>query len=252
MVFYASLAMGGEEEGADFDLDGPQMAGDSENASNPLAAVSNTDIRWQHLDLVDGLGRVNDFFIDGAFMVNPKLKIKYELHYWETDVTGNSEHDWESMVMKGIYFLSEGILESGMKYRTAVGVDLIWDFGNKDKGIGSDADQIGPFAGVALGLKGGTMLIPLVQQFWSYSGEDINTTAFRLIAMQPLPNQTWLKLDAKVPIDWENDKNVPANAELQFGKNISELLALYIDGLVGIGKDRTFDWGVGTGLRFKY
>jgi hypothetical protein len=32
-----------------------------------------------------------------------------------------------------------------------------------------------------LGLPSRTMLIPLVQQFISYSGEDVNTTAFRLI-----------------------------------------------------------------------
>jgi len=29
---------------------------------------------------------------------------------------------------------------------------------------------------------------PLVQQFLDYSGEDVNTTAFRLIAMKPLSN----------------------------------------------------------------
>ena len=53
---FVSLAMGGESDGTDFDLDGPQMSGDSENASNPLAMGSNTDLRWQYLDLVDGGG----------------------------------------------------------------------------------------------------------------------------------------------------------------------------------------------------
>jgi hypothetical protein len=96
------------------------------------------------------------------------------------------------------------------------------------------------------------MLIPLVQHFLSYSGEDISTTAFRLIALQPLPKQTWLKLDAKVPIDWENDEAVPANVEVQFGKNFTDLIGAYIDGLFGIGADRPYDWGVGLGLRFKY
>ena len=62
----------------------------------------------------------------------------------------------------------------------------------------------------------------------------------------------WLKLDAKVPIDWENDEAVPANGELQLGKNLNKDLALYVDGLVGVGGDRLFDWGVGTGVRFKY
>jgi len=222
---------------------------DGENASNPLAKVKNTDVRWQHLDME--AGGINDFFIDGAFMANDKLKVKYELHYWETDVTGQSEQDWESITLKGIYFPTEGV-RGDLKYRLAVGLDWILDLGDQTKGIGSGADQLAPFVGVALGLQGGTMLIPLVQQFWSYSGNDVNTTAFRLIGMQPLPKQMWLKLDAKVPIEWENDRAMPITAELQLGKNINKVLALYAEGLAGIGGDSPYDWGVGTGIRFKY
>lgn len=221
----------------------------AENASNPLAKVKNTDLRWQRLDL-DG-GRVNDFFVDGAFMATDKLKIKYELHYWETNVTGSSENDWESASLKGIYFPTEGAW-GDVKYRLALGLEWIVDLGDRDKGIGSGSDQISPFGGIAMGFKSKTMIIPLVQQFWSYSGEDVNTTAFRVITLQPLPKQMWLKLDAKVPIDWENDEAIPATAELQLGKNINQRFALYVDGLVGVGGDKPYDWGVGTGLRFKY
>ena len=73
-----------------------------ENASNPLAAVSNTDIRAQYFDL-DGPERY-DYWVDGAYMLTPKLKLKYELHYWDTDVTGPSKSDWESLHLKPIYF----------------------------------------------------------------------------------------------------------------------------------------------------
>ncbi|SCY45700.1 hypothetical protein [Desulfoluna spongiiphila] len=220
-----------------------------ENASNPLAKVKNTDLRWQYLDLDSG--HVNDFSIDGAFMAHEKVKIKYELHYWETNVTGSSEKDFESALVKGIFFPSEGVW-GNVKYRLALGFDWIVDLGDLDKGIGTGSDQIGPFGGVALGFEGGTMLIPLVQQYLSYSGEDVNTTAFRVITLKPLPKQMWIKLDAKVPVDWENDEAIPANAELQLGKHINKNIALYLDGLVGIGGDKPYDWGVGTGLRFKY
>jgi len=27
---------------------------------------------------------------------------------------------------------------------------------------------------------------------------------------------------------------------------------LYVDGLVGLGHERIFDWGIGVGLRIKY
>jgi hypothetical protein len=238
-----------EESGPELDLDGSEMAGGGENASNPLAKANNTDIRWQHFDL-DG-AEINDFFIDGAFMAGDSLKVKYELHYWETDITGSSEKGFESLVLKGIYFPAEGI-RGNIKYRVAVGLDWIMDLGDRDKGIGFDSDQLGPFAGLALGLQGGTMLIPLVQQFISYSGEDVNMTAFRLIALKPLPTQMWLKLDAKIPVDWETDNEIPASAELQIGKTFTKNIGAYVDGLVGIGGDRVYDWGVGAGVRIKY
>jgi len=80
----------------------------------------------------------------------------------------------------------------------------------------------------------------------------VNTTAFRLIALKPLPNKMWAKLDAKAPIDWEHDNAIPATAELQLGKSINKTVGLYIDGLIGIGSDRPYDWGLGTGIRFSY
>ena len=106
-----------------------------ENASNPLASVDNTDLRWQYFDL--GGSDRNDFYLDGSYMLTPKLKLKYELHYWDTDVTGSSENDWESLHLKPIYFPKQG--EWGAwKYKLALGVEWIVDFGNEDKGIGSD------------------------------------------------------------------------------------------------------------------
>ncbi len=219
-----------------------------ENASNPLAKVKNTDLRYQYFDM-DG-GHVNDFFIDGAFMALDSLKIKYELHFWETDLTGSSENNVESANLKAIYFPTEGAWGE-IKYRVALGLDWIVDLGDQDKGIGTGSDQLAPFVGLAMGT-GGVTWIPLVQQFLDYSGESVNTTAFRLIAMKSLPNKMWLKLDAKAPIDWENDNAIPATAELQLGKSINKNVGLYVDALVGIGSDRPYDWGVGTGVRFSY
>jgi hypothetical protein len=65
-----------------------------ENASNPLASVNNTDARLQYFDL-DGPELYDFFVVDGAYMVTPQIKLKYEVHYWDTDVTGSSERGWE-------------------------------------------------------------------------------------------------------------------------------------------------------------
>ena len=220
-----------------------------ENASNPLSKGKNTDFRVQSFD--SDAGTINDMYVDGAFMVNDKLKIKYELHYWETNVTGQSENGWQSTTLKGIYFPKEGQTEH-FKYRLAVGMDWIVDLGDEDKGIGFNSDQVAPFVGVAMGFKSKLMLIPLVQHFVSYSGDNVNMTAFRMIALQPFGDGYWAKLDAKLPVEWNNDGNTPASIELQLGKNLNERVALYTDFLAGLSNDRAYDWGVGVGIRFKY
>ena len=93
-----------------------------ENASNPLAAVNNTDFRWKHFDL-DGSER-DDFYANGSYMLTPKLKLKYDLHYWNTDVTGRSESDWESLHLKPIFFPQQGKI--GLwNYRLAFGAEWI-------------------------------------------------------------------------------------------------------------------------------
>jgi len=232
-------------------LSGVSHSYGAENASNPLAAVNNTDIRLQYFDL-DGPERYDFSVADGSYMLTPKLKLKYELHYWDTDVTGSSESDWESFHLKPIYFPEKWVGEWGAwKYKTAVGGELIIDAGNEEQGIGSGSDQIAPLVGLAL-VKGDTVLVPLVQHFWDYDGPDVNQTAFRLIAIQSLPNGFWGKLDAKVPVDWENDNAIPATAEVQLGKMFTPSFGLYMDGLVGVGNDRPYDWGVGVGMRFNY
>ena len=233
-------------------LSGVSLSYSAENASNPLAAVNNTDVRAQYFDLVDGSERYDFWVADGAYMLTPKLKLKYELHYWDTDVTGSSESDWESLHLKPIYFPEKWVGEWGAwKYKTAVGGELIIDAGNEEQGIGSGSDQIAPLVGLAL-VKGDTVLVPLVQHFWDFDGPDVNQTAFRLIAIQSLPNAFWGKLDAKVPVDWENDNAIPATAEVQLGKMFTPSFGLYMDGLVGVGNDRPYDWGVGLGMRFNY
>ncbi len=222
-----------------------------ENASNPLAAVNNTDIRLQAFDL-NGSASKQDMFIDGAYMLRDNLKLKYELHYNSTDLTGTRYSEFEQAVLKLIYFPSERKLNETWGLRTAVGLEWTVDLGDTAKGIGSGSDTLAPFGGVAFAnLKTGLTLIPLVQHFASYSGNDVSMTAARLIALQPFAEKYWAKLDLIVPYDW-NSETFPATAEIQIGYNVNKKIAVYGDLLVGIGNDRPYDKGIGIGLRFKY
>ena len=206
-----------------------------ENASNPLAAVNNVDARWQFTSA--DAGDTHDVFVDGAYMVLPVLKLKYELHYKFTDVTGSDENDFEKLVIKPIYFPYQTKLNQEWGLRAAVGFDWILDFDNDDKGIGVGADQIAPLVGVAFSkFSSGLVLIPLLQHFVSYNGEDVNQTSARLIALKPFGKGYWAKLDAKVPYDWENER-WPISGEVQVGYNFGPSWALYVDGLIGVGSD---------------
>ena len=227
------------------------MASADENASNPLAAVNNVDLRWQYTSADPG--DKHDVFVDASHMMLPVLKLKYEVHYNFTDVTGSDENDLEKLVIRPIYFPYQSKLNEAWGLKVALGFDWIVEFDNEDKGIGVGADQFAPLAGVAFAhFTSGLVLIPLVQHFVSYSGDtDVNTTAARLIVIQPFGEGYWAKLDAKVPYDWENER-WPFSGEIQVGYNFGPSWAIYADGLVGIGNDRLFDAAVGIGLRFKY
>jgi hypothetical protein len=223
----------------------------AENASNPLAAVNNTDFRLQGKSA--DVGDTYDFFIDGAYMVTPRLKLKYELHYLSTDVIGTRENGLEKLVLKPIYFPSEGQLSGGWGYRTAVGFDLIIDLGDQAKGIGIGTNQFAPLVGVAFShANSGWTLIPLAQHFTDIGeGPDISQTSGRLIALKPFGDANWFKVDAKIPYDWENE-TWPITAEFQIGRTIRDGIGLYADALVGVGPDRPYDWGLGVGLRLNY
>lgn len=194
-------------------------------------------------------GSRDDDFIDGSKMLSPKLKLKYEQHYWDTDAAGSDESDWSTLNLKAIYFARDGQW-NGRPYRLAVGLEWIKNLGGTDKGIGPGVDQLAPLAGVTLKF-GDAMLIPLVEHFYFYSGDDLNQTAMRLIGLKPLANRSWAKLDVKVPYDWENDE-VLASIELQLGKSFSPSSGLYVDVLAGIGGDKPFDSGIGVGARLDY
>ena len=231
-----------------------------ENASNPLAAVSNTDIRAQYMDLGDA--NLQDYWVDGAYMATPKLKLKYEVHYWSSDLTGSRQSGFQSIHFKPIYFPLQGEWGS-WKYKLAVGAEWILEFNAPQSGQGcpentilctspgTGSDQIAPLVGLSLVAPKGTVLIPLVQQFISYNGPKVNITAMRLIAIQSLPKGFWGKLDAIVPIDWKDDV-VPATAEVQLGKMFSSSIGTYVDGMFGVGGDKPYNWGIGLGVRFNY
>ena len=229
----------------------PNIASAEENASNPLASVSNVDLRWQ--GIFADAGEKYDFFVDGSHMLMPKLKLKYELHYNINNFTGSRQSNFEKLVIKPLYFPYQTKLNDTWAMKVAVGIDWIVDLGDTSKAIGAGSDQVAPFAGIAFShTPSGLVLIPLVQHFLSYRGStDINTTSLRLIVIKPFGKGYWVKVDFKAPYEWENDK-WPVSAEVQVGYNINKKWAIYAEGLVGIGRDRPYNAGVGVGLRFKY
>jgi len=227
-----------------------EESGGGAEGSNPLASTSKLD--FVSTFTKSGGSFVTDISAEGAFMLHPRVKFVYELHYFVTDVTGKTENDWETLHLKPIWFPKDFKLSKVWGMRLAVGGELIIDFNNLNKGIGTGSDQVGPLVGLAfMNRETGLALIPLVQHFESYESGAVSQTAFRVIGLKPLPANTWIKLDGKVPYDWVNHA-VPFNFELEFGKMFTPKVGVFAQVLGGIGSDRPFDWGSALAMRLNF
>jgi len=228
------------------------------NASDPTAAVNYTDFRFQAFDLYgDASGRERDrYAVEGAYMIADGHKLTYELNYWDTDVTGSDESGFESFKLKYIN-LKPGKLDGGTEYKRALGVELIQDLGEVDDGIGSGTDQIAPLFGYGWVMDERSFVITLVQYFHSYEEESgvekVRSTAPRLIWIYSLPSiNGWFKLDDKFSIDHENDNHSSNIVELQLGTMLTPKVGVYVDVLINNAGVRSYDDGVGVGLRMTY
>lgn len=234
---------------------GESADGGGGNPSDPTAAVKYTDLRYRYLDLGSSADR-NWLSVEGGLMINPKFKFTYELHYWDTDLTGSSESDFESAHIKGIYIGKGRRLNEKVGYKYAWGVELIENLGDFSDGTGSGTDQIGPFAAIAWALPGNNTVITLGQYFVSYDEDsdapDVERTALRVIWLKQLENRMWFKLDDKFIIDHENGDSTSNTVELQLGKMFNPKFGLYGDLLYQTGGWQQYDWGVGVGVRFMY
>ncbi len=228
------------------------------DASNPTAAVNFNDLRYQAIDLAGAFaGRERDrMAVEGAYVPTEEHKFTYEINYWDTDVTGQDESDYESL--RGKYInLKPGMLSGGTKYKRALGVEVIVDQGSVNKGIGSGTDQIAPLYGAGWLLSERNFVITLVQYFHSISedtnAQEVRTTGPRLIWIHKLPHiKGWVKFDNKFSIDHENDDKTSNVLEIQFGKMFSPDFGFYVDYLNNTAGYKQYDDGIGVGLRFMY
>jgi hypothetical protein len=76
-----------------------QVSASAENAFNPLAAVNSTDLRLQPTTS-NSRDKV-DLCIDGRYMLTPKHRLKYELHYNFTDITRTDQSGLELVLDLG-------------------------------------------------------------------------------------------------------------------------------------------------------
>jgi hypothetical protein len=237
----------------------PFAAAYSENASNPLAAVNYTDAKAQFFDTGDlsPLGDDRDrYALEGAYIISPEHKITYELNYWDTNISGKNESDFESIKAKYTN-LSPHMLDNGLKYKFAIGAEVIVDVGDYEKGIGAGSTQIAPLIGAGWLLGDNDTLITLLQYYHSIDEDagapDIRVTGPRLIWIHSFPQyKAWLKIDDKFSINHENSGSTGNVIEVQLGKFVTPSVGVYLEFLTASGSESIYDDGFGVGVRKLY
>ena len=223
-------------------------------AADPVAKVNFIDLRVRFFDLENGSDRTI-YSIQGAQVVNPKFKLAYDARYWKTDVTGSDRSGWGGFELQGGYFPKEGRWRE-MKYRMVVGVDLIIDGNNVDKGIGRGADIIGPLFAVGLLPRPDTALIGVVKYLKSFDeelGRDVEETRFAFSGIQQLRRiDGWFRLDTQVLINHENDDKSTTALSFQLGKQLNPTFSVYVEGLLDIAGQKSIDDGFGIATRFLF
>ncbi len=224
-------------------------------ASDPTAAVNFQDLRFRYLDL--GGSKFRRWYnTEGAYMVTPKLKIINELHYWDTDLSGTTESNLESVRIKAIY-LTRGPSIGKVRSRWVFGLEWIKELGDASEGTSAGSDQLAPFTGFGWQLSPNTTLITLVQYFGSYeeeSGvEEVSRTGPRVIYLHSIPSRKmWFRLDDKFVIDHKAGAATSNTLEIQIGKMLSPKFGVYVDALYQTGGFQQYDWGIGLGVRYMY
>ena len=229
--------------------------GDGSNASDPTAAVNYVDFRFQAFDLDDSRDR-DRYAVEGAYIITPEHKLTYEINYWETDITGKNESGLESVKGKYIHLMPR-MLSGGLKYKLALGTEVILDQGDVDDGIGTGTDQIAPLFGAGWLFSERNFLITLVQYFHSVSEDDnaekVRITGPRLIWIHKIPSiRGWLKVDEKFAIDHEDDNHTSNIIEIQLGRMFTPSIGGYVEYLNNNAGVRTYDDGLGVGLRITF
>ena len=72
-----------------------------------------------------------------------------------------------------------------------------------------------------------------------FNGNEVSLTAFRMIAIQSLPNNHWGKIDARILIDRDDDEAILSTVEVQLGtayafQKMQEMYTWDLAGRVGI------------------
>jgi len=228
---------------------------DGSNASDPTAAVNYVDFRFQAFDLPNSKDR-DRYAVEGAYVITPEHKLTYEINYWETDITGKDESGLESVKGKYIHLMPK-MLSGGLKYKLAIGTEVILDQGDVDEGIGTGTDQIAPLFGAGWLFSERNFLITLVQYFHSVSEDDnaekVRTTGPRVIWIHKIPDiRGWLKVDDKFAINHEDDDHTSNILEIQLDKMFTPSIGGYVEYLNNTSGVKAYDEGISVGLRIAF
>jgi len=138
-----------------------------------------------------------------------------------------------------------------------LGTELFADSATKDV-LGRGKWIVAPIVTKAFFLTKDLIFAPTYQHNISFAGDSdrkrVNESVLDFyFVMTAEDKRSWFIADPTVVVDWENETNIPATLEVEYGRVVGSLFggaaSLYVRPGVGIGQDRPYDWNIEIGLK---
>ncbi|NIO06377.1 MAG: hypothetical protein GTN74_17755 [Proteobacteria bacterium] len=233
----------------------------AKTGADPTDFITRYEPSYEHKEL-DNDGALDLFVLrtDLALRRDLSLRVDFPLIHFDPgsdlDRLGfDSETGFGDMITQLIYKPY-----SGDQLAAIIGLRIDWDTATEDE-VGQGGTTFAPLGAVAWYPRGQWIIAPVLQWFLGSDldndplpgDRDRNELSYRqLVLWQPMHKYvSWILLDPELIIDFEDDNDTDLVVGIEYGKLITNTIALFVKPSFGLGNSDT-DWAIKIGFRHMF